>query len=74
MASTLELWGIEDVAEYLGIEKNTAYMQKHRGKIPEPEWVVSGRPIWRANVIRKWFEKGAKGATRTVATATVASS
>ncbi len=64
--TTLELWGIEDVAEALGIEVGTAYVWRHRGKLPEAEWMVSGRPIWRATVMRKWIERGSKGAPRTL--------
>ena len=66
MATTLELWGIEDLAEALGVSVNTAYVWNHRGKLPEPEWIVSGRPIWRATKMRKWIEAGAAGTPRTL--------
>lgn len=52
----LELWGLEEVADALGISVNTAYAWRHRGKLPAPEWIVSGRPIWRASKIRAWLK------------------
>lgn len=53
----MELWGLEDVAEALEIDVNTAYAWRHRGKLPEPSWVVSGRPVWRASDVRRWIER-----------------
>lgn len=57
MAKKMELWGIEDVADALGITVNAAYQRKYRGAIPEPEWIVSGRPIWSAAKMRRWIER-----------------
>lgn len=51
----LELWGIEDIAKALAVQVNTAYMWRHRGKLPDAEWIVSGRPVWRAAKVRKWI-------------------
>jgi hypothetical protein len=50
----MELLGMEDVARELGITENTAAVWRHRGKLPEADWIISGRPIWRASVIRRW--------------------
>lgn len=61
-----ELWGIEDLAEALGITVQTAYVWNHREKFPEPDTRVSGRPIWRATRMRKWIEAGAQGTPRTL--------
>lgn len=58
----LELWGIDDVAKYLGITATAAYTWRHRGKLPDPEWIVSGRPIWRPATIRKWAKAQDRGA------------
>ncbi len=57
----LELWGLEDVAGALGITAETAAVWRHRGKLPEPDWIVSGRPVWNAAQVRRWIERQGGG-------------
>lgn len=55
-----DLWGVEDVAQHLEIEVMTAYQWRRRGKLPEPDYLVSGRPIWIADKFRRWVARERK--------------
>ncbi len=60
MTTKMELLGIEDVAAELEVTVNTASVWRHRGKLPAADWVVSGRPIWKASTIRRWISREAR--------------
>lgn len=57
MPKKRELWGVGDVAKHLGIQVMTAYQWRRRGKLPEPDYTLSGRPIWMADKFRRWAER-----------------
>lgn len=54
------LWGVEDVAAALRITVDAAYQWKRRGKLPEPDWTVSGRPVWDADKVKGWIRRERK--------------
>lgn len=57
MRKVPELWGLEDVARALGISPVLAAQWRRRGKLPPPDAYVSGRPVWVADVVRRWIEE-----------------
>ena len=53
----LDLVGIREIADRLGVRTQTASAWRYRGLLPEPEWEVSGRAVWRWKVIRRWADQ-----------------
>jgi predicted DNA-binding transcriptional regulator AlpA len=52
---TERLWGVEDVAAFLGVPVNTLYQWRHQGLGPKSRRV--GRYIrYDPDDVRKWFE------------------
>ena len=55
MDRTERLWGVEDVANYLGVPVNTLYQWRHRGYGPAARRV--GRYIrYKASDVVDWVE------------------
>ena len=54
MAGKPELVGIQEIAAMLGVAAMTPVEWRRRGKLPEPEWVISARPIWLRETIVEW--------------------
>lgn len=50
----MRLVGIIEIAQMLSVRRGTIDAWRNRGQLPEPEWVVSGTPIWRAETIGAW--------------------
>jgi hypothetical protein len=50
----LDLVGVSDIAERLRVPRGTVAIWKHRELMPEPEWTISGGPVWRWSKIEKW--------------------
>lgn len=46
--------GIADIAKRLSVERRTVDQWRLRGVMPEPTWIVSGRPAWAWPVIEQW--------------------
>lgn len=53
----LDLVGYSEIAERLGVSRRTVETWRQREILPEPEWIVSGSPIWRGATITRWTEK-----------------
>lgn len=49
--------GLSDIADRLGVKRQTAKDWKLRGLLPPPKWVVGGRPAWDWPQIEKWARK-----------------
>jgi len=49
--------GIVEIADRLGVERGTVDQWRHRGLLPEPRWVVGGRPAWNLDDIHDWAEE-----------------
>lgn len=59
MAKQQILWGYADVAGHCEISNAVARQWKVRGKLPEPDFVVSGSPAWWPATIQKWWDGNA---------------
>ncbi|HLT70065.1 MAG TPA: hypothetical protein VKZ72_07855 [Acidimicrobiales bacterium] len=46
--------GIVEIAERLGVERQTVDAWRHRGVLPDPAWTVGGRPAWAWSTIEAW--------------------
>lgn len=49
--------GIAEIAEALGMRRQTVAVWKVRGLLPPPRWTVSGAPAWRWGEIADWAER-----------------
>jgi hypothetical protein len=50
----LDIVGVKEIAERLGVKQQTAAAWRHRGLLPPPEGTVSGAPAWRWQTIEEW--------------------
>lgn len=46
--------GIIEIAELLGVKRNTVDMWRVRGVFPSPRWTVGGRPCWNQSDVLAW--------------------
>lgn len=53
----LDLVGSREIAQRLGVSIRTVQTWRMRKVMPQPEWIVSGFPVWRWEKIHKWAEK-----------------
>lgn len=58
---TLELVGPAEIAERLGVQRETVHQWRHREIMPEPGWTISGVPIWEWSVILEWAQATGRG-------------
>lgn len=49
--------GLSDIAERLGVHRQTTKQWNTRGELPPPKWHASGRPLWDWPDIVKWAAK-----------------
>lgn len=49
--------GLADIAQRLGVERQTAKTWKLRKLLPEPAWHASGSPLWDWPDIERWAKK-----------------
>jgi predicted DNA-binding transcriptional regulator AlpA len=50
----LNIVGLKEIAERLGVKQQTAAAWRHRGLLPPPEGTVSGAPAWQWHTIEAW--------------------
>lgn len=50
----LDIVGLKEIAERLGVKQQTAAAWRHRGLLPPEEGTVSGAPAWRWETIEQW--------------------
>ena len=55
-----EQWTTGDVAEHLGIKRDTVASYRSRGQMPEPDRYTGRTPWWHPETIRAWRPKGDK--------------
>lgn len=48
--------GVLEIAERLGVKRQTARMWRTRKLLPPPDYVVSGLPGWEWGTILAWAE------------------
>lgn len=46
MVEKPELVGVKELAMLLGVDRATLATWKHQKRLPEPDYVLSGNPIW----------------------------
>ena len=46
--------GAIEIADRLGVKPATVYQWRYLGRLPEPDWVVGGRPSWKWSTIERW--------------------
>lgn len=50
----LDIVGLKEIAERLGVKQQTAAAWRHRNLLPPPEGTVSGAPAWQWRTIEEW--------------------
>lgn len=50
----MDIVGVVEIAERLGVRQQTVAVWKSRGLLPEPKWVVSRNPAWDWRDIERW--------------------
>ncbi len=50
----LDLLGLVEIAELLDVERETPRKWRKRNVLPEPDYMISGTPVWRREVIERW--------------------
>lgn len=50
----LDIVGLKEIAERLGVKPQTAAAWRHRNLLPAPEGIVSGAPAWQWQTIEQW--------------------
>jgi hypothetical protein len=51
-----DLVGPVEIADLLGVQRDTVHKWRHRKLLPEPLVILSGTPIWEWDVILRWAE------------------
>lgn len=64
MSGKPELMGVAEVAALVGVKPGTVRIWRVRGDrmrhpLPEPDWIISGVPIWLGETIRAWADERA---------------
>lgn len=67
MTDKPELMGVAEVAALVGVEPATVRTWRARQArgaamrhpLPEPDWIISGVPIWLSETIRAWADQRA---------------
>jgi hypothetical protein len=54
LMSGLDIVGVKEIAERLGVKPQTAAAWRHRGLLPPAEGTVSGAPAWQWQTIERW--------------------
>lgn len=56
--------GIAEIAQRLGVKRQTASQWRLRGLLPEPDWTRSGVALWRWERIAEWAEQTGRLASK----------
>lgn len=49
--------GSDDIADRLGVKRQTVAMWRYRSLLPAPKWTVSGRPCWNWPDVLAWAKE-----------------
>lgn len=55
----MKVYGIAELAEALGVARNTVAQWHRRGKLPEADQVLAMGPIWFAPTVHRWLREQA---------------
>ena len=47
--------GVKEVAQFTRLSENTIRQYKSAGKLPKPDAIKSGNPLWSERTIRVWI-------------------
>lgn len=53
--------GLVEIAQRLGVARQTVDAWRHRDLLPEPRWTVGGRPAWDWSDIARWAADTKRG-------------
>ena len=48
------VWGVHEIAEYLGVAENLVSQWKRRGKLPAPDTSTARQDLWWPETIKQW--------------------
>jgi predicted DNA-binding transcriptional regulator AlpA len=54
--------GLVEIATRLGRSRGVVDVWRHRGLLPEPRWIVGGRPAWDWSDITAWCQATGRSA------------
>jgi len=49
--------GAAEIAKRLGVRPQTVHAWRHRKRMPEPHWTVSGQPAWDWAEVESWAKR-----------------
>ena len=52
-----DLIGLKEIAELLGVARQTPRIWRHRGILPEPAAELSSGPVWYRSTILEWSQR-----------------
>jgi predicted DNA-binding transcriptional regulator AlpA len=55
--SPLDLLGVPEIAEMLGVSRPSVWRYVRREDFPEPDAQVSGKRLWRRAPVERWAKK-----------------
>jgi predicted DNA-binding transcriptional regulator AlpA len=55
--SPLDLVGVPEIAEMLGVHRQSVWRYVRRDDFPEPDAQVSGKRLWKRSAIERWAKK-----------------
>ena len=59
MSNVNVLLSRRDVAELMGLNVETIKYHRGRGEMPNPDYVVDQKPLWRRETINEWIARRA---------------
>jgi predicted DNA-binding transcriptional regulator AlpA len=60
MSNVKVLLSRRDVAELLGLNVETIKYHRGTGNMPDPDYIVDQKPLWRRDTIDQWIARRAK--------------
>jgi predicted DNA-binding transcriptional regulator AlpA len=55
--SPLDLVGVPEIAELLGVSRPSVWRYVRREDFPKPDAQVSGKRLWRRSTVERWAKK-----------------
>ncbi len=60
MSNVTVLLSRRDVAELMGLNVETIKYHRGTGNMPDPDYLVDQKPLWRRDTIDQWIARRAK--------------